>query len=223
MSNFVITHQLFLNVKYLFAISLVMGGFLSSCSVDQLLTQTPHKSKQNMEFIDDVTLAEGARSNKSFKHQSQTYTSSVSEEVHVNNILPVINHGGSEINAGQASDVCLLDFIEDWYGVPYRFGGTTKGGIDCSAFVQELYGEVYQKDVKRTSREQFATSKIVKSIQELEEGDLVFFKIRTRDISHVGVYLGDGKFVHASRSRGVIISDLDHAYWKRYYVGGGKI
>lgn len=213
----------FINVKHLLASTLIIAGLLmSSCSIDQLLTQTDHPTPQKVQFIDDVTLSEGNKNNKSFKHQSQTYMAHV-EEHQLPSGASIIKHKGSEIEIGQTTDFRLLKFIEDWYGVPYRFGGTTKGGIDCSAFVQELYGEVYQKDVKRTSREQFATSQLVKDIHELEEGDLVFFKIRTRDISHVGVYLGDGKFVHASRSRGVMISDLEHAYWKRYYVGGGKI
>lgn len=195
----------------------------SSCSVDQFLTQTDRTPQQEVQFIEEVTLAESNKSIKNIKQQAQTYTALVSEEIEMPHAIPKINHRGNEIAAGQATDACLLDFIEDWYGVPYRFGGTTRNGIDCSAFVQELYGNVYQMSVRRTSREQFATSEYVKNHKELEEGDLVFFKIRTRDISHVGVYLGDGKFVHASQSRGVVISDLDHVYWKKYYVGGGKI
>jgi|SRR5690554_2072268 len=201
-----------------------IGAFLlSSCSVEQLLTQTDRVPKEDVQFIEEVRLAESNKSIKNIKQQAQTYTAVVSEEIDMPRAIHKINHKGNEIEVGRATDACLLDFIEDWYGVPYRYGGTTRNGIDCSAFVQELYGEVYQMDVRRTSREQFATSDYVESYKELEEGDLVFFKIRTRDISHVGVYLGDGKFVHASRSRGVVISDLDHVYWKRYYVGGGKI
>lgn len=198
----------------------------SSCSVDKFITQTDAVVDNNIQFIEEVTIAQSNTSERNIKQHQQTYASSLAvaiEEFDGPDILPVINHKGKQIIAGEATDVCLLDFIEEWYGVPYRFGGTTKRGIDCSAFVQELYGEVYQVNMRRTSREQFATSVYVKDVKELEAGDLVFFKIQTRDISHVGVYLGDGKFVHASRSQGVVISDLDHVYWRKYYVGGGKI
>src|SRR5690606_18933498 len=117
----------------------------------------------------------------------------------------------------------LYAFIDDWYGIPYRYGGTTRKGIDCSAFTRQLYNDVYNKELLRTSSEQFNTSNFIGNQSQLKEGDLVFFKIRSKNISHVGVYLSDGKFVHASRSKGIVISSLDDAYWSRYYVGGGRV
>lgn len=74
----------------------------------------------------------------------------------------------------------------------------------------------------RTSRAQYAASTRVDK-SSLQEGDLVFFKIRTSNISHVGLYVGDGKFVHSSSSKGVVISNLSDNYWTRYYAGGGRI
>lgn len=128
-----------------------------------------------------------------------------------------------DIIKGMETNKTLYSFIDDWYGVKYVFGGTTRKGIDCSAFCRELYKNVYGKQLDRTSREQFADAKFLGSKSQLKEGDLVFFKIRTRDISHVGVYLSDGKFVHASRSKGIVISSLEDSYWSRYYVGGGRV
>ena len=115
----------------------------------------------------------------------------------------------------------LYDFIYDWIGKPYRFGGTSKKGIDCSAFARELYARVMNRYIPRNSRQQF---KYVKTIQkeELQTGDLVFFKIKTRDISHVGVYLSDNKFIQSS-SDGVNIASLDHPYWKKYYYKAGRL
>ena len=115
----------------------------------------------------------------------------------------------------------LFDFISDWIGKPYRWGGVTKKGIDCSAFVRELYGKVMDQYLPRNSRQQYGYVNPIKK-EELRTGDLVFFKIKTRDISHVGVYLGDGKFVQSSR-QGVNVSSLDHPYWKKYYYKAGRL
>ncbi|RYD99791.1 MAG: NlpC/P60 family protein [Sphingobacteriales bacterium] len=117
----------------------------------------------------------------------------------------------------------LYGFIEEWYGTPYRMGGTTKKSIDCSAFTRQLFSDVYGKSLDRTAAMQFMMTKRIFDKEDLKEGDLVFFSIKTKRISHVGVYLGAGKFVHASSSRGVIISELDQAYWSRYYSGGGRL
>ncbi|MNL77694.1 Peptidoglycan endopeptidase LytF precursor [compost metagenome] len=69
---------------------------------------------------------------------------------------------------------------------------------------------------------QYMMTKRIYEKEDLKEGDLVFFSIHTKRISHVGVYLGNGMFVHASSSRGVMISDLDQAYWTRFYAGAGR-
>lgn len=117
----------------------------------------------------------------------------------------------------------LYVFIDDWYGTPYRYGGADRKGIDCSAFVRELCSEIYGARLQRTAAAQFEETEYISNADLLKEGDLVFFKIRSRNISHVGLYLGEGRFVHASRSKGVVISSLEDAYWSRYYAGGGKI
>ena len=115
----------------------------------------------------------------------------------------------------------LYDFVYDWIGKPYRFGGESKRGIDCSAFARELYARVMDQYLPRNSRQQFKYVKPI-SKEELQIGDLVFFKIKTRDISHVGVYLGDDKFIQSSKS-GVNVASLEHPYWKRYYYKAGRL
>lgn len=117
----------------------------------------------------------------------------------------------------------LYTMIDNWYGTPYRLGGTTKKAIDCSAFMQVLYGSIYKYKLPRTAMEQYAYSKQINDKSDLREGDLVFFRIKTNRISHVGIYLADGKFAHASSSKGVVISSLSENYWTRYYAGGGRI
>ncbi|WP_420916327.1 NlpC/P60 family protein [Photobacterium kishitanii] len=103
----------------------------------------------------------------------------------------------------------------NWKGTPYRYGGTSKKGIDCSAFVQVGYSSVYQKLLPRTTLELVKKGKQVKP-NVAKEGDLVFFRTG-RNTRHVGIYLGNSEFLHASQSKGVIISRLDNPYWKRHF------
>lgn len=128
-----------------------------------------------------------------------------------------------EVLPNQISNVMLYRFIDEWYGVKYRMGGTSKSGIDCSAFVQTLYQYVFGFNLLRTAGMQFTEAQYVKNVEDLKEGDLVFFKINTSRISHVGVYLKNNFFVHSASSKGVSIAKLTSAYWTKYYAGGGRI
>src|ERR1700742_4857912 len=119
------------------------------------------------------------------------------------------------------SNMKLFHFVYDWIGTPYRFGGSSRKGIDCSAFTKELYSQVFNMDIERNSRDIFSMVSPVRR-DDLKEGDLVFFKIHSRRISHVGIYLGNNRFAHAS-SRGVAISSLDDAYYRRYFYRGGRM
>jgi len=119
------------------------------------------------------------------------------------------------------SNVKLFQFVYDWVGTPYHFGGDSRKGIDCSGFTKELYGKVFNLTIKRNSRDIFSMVSPVRK-DELQEGDLVFFKIHSRSISHVGIYLGNNKFAHAS-SRGVAINSLDDGYYSRYFYKGGRL
>src|SRR5476651_927184 len=119
------------------------------------------------------------------------------------------------------SNMKLFHFVYDWIGTPYRFGGNTKKGIDCSAFTKELYSEVFNLDIKRNSRDIFSMVSPV-SKDDLKEGDLVFFKIHSRSITHIGIYLGNNRFAHAS-AKGVAVNNLDDAYYSRYFYKGGRV
>src|SRR6202008_4053006 len=123
--------------------------------------------------------------------------------------------------AEEVKNTRMFEFIDDWYGTPYRLGGTTKKGVDCSAFSQFLFASVYGLSIPRTAREQYnLTSRISRT--QLIEGDLIFFNTRG-GISHVGVYLQNNKFVHASTTGGVMISDMAEAYYARRFIRAGRI
>lgn len=115
----------------------------------------------------------------------------------------------------------LFNFIEDWWAVRYRYGGTTKRGVDCSSYTGQLLSEVYGFSLPRTAREQYRVTQRI-GRDELAEGDLVFFNTRG-GVSHVGVYLGNGYFTHSSSHSGVTINSLDETYYSKRYIGGGRI
>lgn len=121
------------------------------------------------------------------------------------------------------TNLTLYRFIDRWYGTHYRSGGCDANGIDCSGFVQKLYSEVYGVDLVRTAMDQFRKCRFIKKPSDAVEGDLVFFSIHTKGISHVGIYLTNNHFVHASTSGGVMISSLQEAYWSKYYVSCGRV
>lgn len=104
---------------------------------------------------------------------------------------------------------------QDWKGTPYKLGGTTQSGVDCSAFVQNVYADSLSFSLPRTTKKQIATGKGV-ARSKLKVADLVFFKTSWK-VRHVGIYLGDNQFMHASTSKGVMISTLDNVYWKKNY------
>ncbi len=120
------------------------------------------------------------------------------------------------------SNTKMYQFIYDWLGTPYRLGGDTKKGVDCSGFAFQLYEKTFNTIIGSNSRNIFSMVNPVSKV-ELKEGDLVFFKIKSKSISHVGVYIGDNKFAHASSSKGVMISNLNEPYWQRYFYKGGRL
>ena len=120
-------------------------------------------------------------------------------------------------------NLSLYHFIDEWYGVRYRFGGTTKNGIDCSAFMQKLYEQVFGMNLLRTAFDQFSMSNLIWRREQCKEGDLIFFNTRGSRVSHVGLYLANNFFVHASSSHGIMISSLDDTYWQKKFACAGRV
>ncbi len=126
-----------------------------------------------------------------------------------------------KVNNEQLPNIKMLAFVDEWSGVPYKYGGHTKSGIDCSSFTVRLYQDVYNTNIAGSSGQLKQECANIKK-SDLQEGDLLFFKIRRGHISHVGVYLTNNYFVHASTKIGVTISNLNEDYYKRYYSCAGR-
>lgn len=114
-----------------------------------------------------------------------------------------------------------------WVGTPYRYGGNTRAGIDCSGLNVAVYQTVFGRQLSRNSREQYENDCHKVKKRKLRQGDLVFFaitdKVNAKNINHTGIYLKDGLFIHASTSRGVVVDNLDTPYFTKYWVTGGRV
>ena len=115
----------------------------------------------------------------------------------------------------------LLQQYAAWEGTPHRTGGLSHKGIDCSGFVYLTYQQLLGMDLPRSANEQAAVGKKVQT-RELRTGDLIFFKTGRRG-RHVGIYLDQGRFIHASTTQGVTISSLSDPYWSRKYWKATRI
>ncbi len=119
------------------------------------------------------------------------------------------------------TNVSLLKLIDEWYGTPHCGGGTSKTCVDCSGFTHVIMQNVYSLNIPRNAQEQYNASQHI-NLEDLNEGDLVFFHTGGREISHVGIYLLNNKFVHSSTSGGVMVNDLNDNYWRSRFKGAGR-
>jgi murein DD-endopeptidase / murein LD-carboxypeptidase len=191
-----------------------------------------HSQETEVRFIDDIEISAGSGEVVSGSVQKTVPSEKTTRDTPIVN-----NYNDNEIEKAGAlrlkyaillnteveciQNTKVFQLVDEWFGTNYRLGGTDKKGIDCSAFMQVLSMGVFGVTLPRTSREQY---NFVSSIDpsEIKEGDLVFFS-SGGNISHVGFYLQNNKFVHASTSEGVTISDLNDSYWARRFSGAGRI
>jgi cell wall-associated NlpC family hydrolase len=118
-------------------------------------------------------------------------------------------------------DALLLDAVS-FLGVPYKYGGNSKEGVDCSGLTCNVYESAVRRKLPRSANEQYQTGASVEK-SELQFGDLVFFNTTGRNPSHVGIYIEDDLFVHASVVSGVTISSLESTYYKNRFVGARRV
>jgi lipoprotein Spr len=128
-----------------------------------------------------------------------------------------------DIAVEEINNIPLLQKIDEWWGTPYVLGGSSKKGVDCSFFTLDVMNAIYNTNLKRTAAEQYTQSEKI-DWSDLKEGDLIFFKTDgRRSISHVGIYMSNNKFAHASTSQGVTISDLSEPYWQKRLYSLGRV
>ena len=138
-------------------------------------------------------------------------------------IIPVVDNPApsGSISLTKAQGAAIVATAKTFIGVPYVFGGITPAGFDCSGLLQFVF-KLNGHTIPRLADEQYNLGRKA-DIKKLSPGDLVFFSTYTDGVSHSGIYVGDGKFLHASSSRGVTISNLSDDYWKARFVGAKKL
>jgi hypothetical protein len=129
----------------------------------------------------------------------------------------------NNFETGTPKEKMLMEIIK-YLNVPYQYGGNSKSGIDCSAFTQNVYKSTLSVNLFRSAREQYKQGEIISDVDDLQFGDLVFFDTRSGvSPGHVGIYIGDELFAHASSKKGVTISSLNHTYYKDRFMGSRRI
>lgn len=112
----------------------------------------------------------------------------------------------------------------EYLGTPYKWGGTNIAGFDCSGFVRFVYEHSVGFELPRTAKQMSAVGENIKNFKDLMPGDLVFFNTRKFNFSHVGIYLGDNKFIHAPRKGSKVqVDTIDQAYWVKRFNGGRRV
>ncbi len=126
------------------------------------------------------------------------------------------------LNLDSAQSKKLYELVYDWKGTRYQHAGHSKKGVDCSGFACEVYTNCYDTLLPGGCANIYTMVDTIPK-DSLREGDLVFFKIKRGQISHIGVYLGKSYFAHASVHSGVTVSSLNENYYKKYYFTGGRL
>jgi lipoprotein Spr len=229
-------------MKHLFFVS-VAAGIFSGTSIS-VNAQTAVNSvkfaatpKKSVQFIEGIEIKRGATANA----EADLWTPKpVTKPAPAAVIKPAYKNTGNsgtfietcsalqfkyaqlmDIDVESITNTRLYETIEEWWATRYHYGGTTKKGIDCSAFTGVLFAAAFGMALPRTARDQYAQCDKVER-ENLTEGDLVFFNTRG-GVSHVGVYLANGYFVHSSVHGGVTISSLEEDYYNRKYISGGRV
>jgi len=228
----------------LYIIIFFLTGILVSCkSVNNIAhrdksgneTVTKKYGTEKREFINGIQVTLGTVTTTKQKTSSISSSPSKNNPSNSTSDIPIIS-GESErayslqlkyspiinVPIDNLNNIVLLEQIDKWWGTRYCIGGNSENCVDCSGFTQIIMRNVYNLSILRTAQEQHNQAQRIEK-EDLQEGDLVFFGSSIRSISHVGIYLQNNKFVHASTSNGVIVSDLNDKYWNPRFRGGGRI
>ncbi len=193
-----------------------------------------NESIENIEFLDNISVKPGRvymkKASDALEAEPVLVRSEASNKMPDNltdvekaNWLQLKYSIQMDIAVEEMNNIPLLQKIDEWWGTPYLYGGSSKRGVDCSYFTLDVMNAIYNTNLKRTAAEQYTQSEKI-DWTDLKEGDLIFFKTdASRSITHVGIYMTNNKFVHASTSQGVTISDLSEPYWQKRLYSLGRV
>ncbi|MDO6819002.1 C40 family peptidase [Zobellia sp. 1_MG-2023] len=197
---------------------LLIIALLAGCANKSSVAGQGEYYRQEIEKSKRLAAQKEAQDNKQIVTVEPSYLTK-EQRLHFSELL--------EIPYEEIKNEKLYASINEWMDTPYLWGGTTKSGVDCSAYVRDIYQKVYSFELPRTSIEQFNLDlKAHFSGQKfLQQGDLLFFRLKDEDkvVSHVGIYLQNGKFTGSNSPTGVQIADLNSKYWQDRFVSGARL
>jgi len=198
------------------------------------IAESNNASNETIEFLDNISVKPGRVFLKKASDALEAEPVLVRQEssnkmpdnltdVEKSNWLQLKYSIQMDIAVESINNIPLLQKIDEWWCTPYALGGSSKRGVDCSYFTLDVMNAIYKTNLKRTAAEQYEQSEKI-DWSDLKEGDLIFFKTDgSRSITHVGIYMTNNKFAHASTSQGVTISDLSEPYWQKRLYSLGRV
>jgi cell wall-associated NlpC family hydrolase len=198
------------------ALGLVLAAVLGGCSASSPRFRSEDSSTLHRDEDEDESRYASSIQEAVRKEDDRKVDIPRIRRKYVNGRSPYKN----ETPPGLNRDMVLLEVVS-YLGVPYCYGGNSKAGIDCSGFASAVYAAATERRIPRSTREMYGVGTVVGK-DDLEFGDLVFFNTTGRRPSHVGIYLEDDLFAHASL-RGVTISSLESTYYRKRYLGARRI
>ncbi len=156
----------------------------------------------------------------SFAYTNDTIGNNNNAETVNNEVSAYFKKFGFEIS--NKNHFPLYEQIYKLKDIPYKYSGRSQSGLDCSGFTICVFDSVFNEKLSGGSKDIFLKTKTIPD-RKLKEGDLLFFKIRGNNISHVGIYLGNGKFAHTTTQAGVMVNDLSDPYYKKYYYKATRV
>ena len=196
------------NVEYDPSLNTILAQNLEADG--EILTDADYDSEED---FDDLEGMEEEALNIDISHFQQAWLSYMEKM-----------EGDDMYTPGGIEKKVILDNILDWVGTRYIFGGTSRTGIDCSAFTQRIFANSAGVLLPRTAAMQYEVGKEIKEISDLQFGDLVFFNTRKAVyVSHIGIYLGNNLFAHASSRYGVTLSSFNSTFYRTKFIGGKRL
>ncbi len=218
-----------IKIKSLFLCSIIGACFFSSMGCSSTSSTLRYNDKDQTEKLNSIsiedTLVEFDEDIPEFQDPSDLPDdeSKIDLTELLKNLDKKKDDPNNDASLSTKRDLMLMEIIR-YLNTPYKYGGNSLDGIDCSAFTQSVYKNSWLLNLNRTARDQFQQGQVIGDRSELKFGDLVFFNTRRRvKPGHVGIYIGDNLFAHASSKLGVTISSLEHTYYDKRYMGARRV
>ena len=215
----------------LLGISLVLGCSSSSNTVRyKPKGDQQNKGEQRVRYSENDPSTSISRDSSNTEEMSDDSDSEElpdeNQSVDISSIMQKIqsNKDSKNIPGDNSLKERMLIEIIKYLDTPYKYGGSSKNGIDCSAFTQAIFQNTFSVGLLRSARDQYTQGSVIDNREELKFGDLIFFNTRRRvRPGHVGIYIGDNLFAHSSSKNGVIVSSLDLDYYSKRFMGGRRL